>query len=64
MNTLQVAPLYNPKGQVTHYLGVVMARFLDGGGAVPAGVQQLGRTAGPTPSLGAFPPEANTNPTL
>ena len=29
MNTLQVAPLYNPSGRVTHYLGVVMARYLD-----------------------------------
>ena len=47
MNTLQVAPLYNTSGQVTHYLGVVMARFLDGGGVVPPVVQQLGQ---PTPS--------------
>ena len=41
MNTLQVAPLYNSMGQVTHYLGVVMARYLDGGGVVPPTVQQM-----------------------
>ena len=45
MNTLQVAPLTNKAGQVTHYLGVVMARFLDGGGPVPPLVQQLGQPA-------------------
>jgi len=39
MNTLQVTPLLAPEGTVTHYLGVVIARFLDGGGAVPESVQ-------------------------
>lgn len=39
MNTLQVTPLFSAEGQVTHYLGVVMARFLDGGGAVPSSLQ-------------------------
>ena len=32
MNTLQVTPLVDAQGQVTHYLGVVIARFLDGAG--------------------------------
>ena len=45
MNTLQVAPLYNAQGQVTHYLGVIMARFLDGGAAVPPSVQQMSHPA-------------------
>jgi hypothetical protein len=31
MNTLQVTPLFSAQGHVTHYLGVVMARFLDAG---------------------------------
>lgn len=44
MNTLQVAPLYSPDGQVTHYLGVVKARYLDGG-AVPSRVQQHGQAS-------------------
>lgn len=45
MNTLQVGPLYNPQGQVTHFIGIVLARFLDGGGLVPPSVQQLGSPA-------------------
>ena len=42
MNTLQVGPLTNATGQVTHFIGVVVARFLDGSGLVPPSVQQLG----------------------
>jgi len=45
MNTLQVTPLFNNEHQVTHYLGVVIARFLDGGGAVPPAVQSLSHPA-------------------
>ena len=52
MNTLQVAPLYSSSGQLTHYLGVVMARYLDGGGVVPPSVQQHSDPAG-THALGA-----------
>ena len=52
MNTLQVAPLTNRAGQVTHYLGVVMARYLDGGGPVPPAAQQAGHPA-PSPLLSA-----------
>ena len=62
-NTLQVAPLYNQSGAVTHYLGVVMARYLD---APPAGTAQQsssmttrgqGLPSGGLPSqgLGGFP---------
>jgi len=50
MNTLQVGPLVNKAGEVTHYLGVVIARFLDGGGAVAPSVQQSGHPA-PTHTL-------------
>lgn len=46
MSTLQVAPLFNSEAQVTHYLGVVIARFLDGGGTVPPSIQI---TAQPAP---------------
>ncbi|KAL1514585.1 hypothetical protein AB1Y20_003679 [Prymnesium parvum] len=52
MNTLQVGPLYSASGQVTHFIGVVLARYLDGGGLVPPAVQQLG-----TPALGDTPPK-------
>mmetsp|Transcript_5127 Transcript_5127/g.15630 ORF Transcript_5127/g.15630 Transcript_5127/m.15630 type:complete len:505 (-) Transcript_5127:599-2113(-) len=45
MNTLQVTPLFSPQGQVTHYLGVVRARFLDGGGSAMMPLQA------PPPSL-------------
>lgn len=45
MNTLQVTPLVNSEGAVTHYLGVVIARFLDGGGPVPAVVQHSAQSA-------------------
>jgi PAS domain S-box-containing protein len=37
MNTLQVTPLVDSQGRVTHYLGVVIARSLDGTG-VPMSV--------------------------
>lgn len=37
MNTLQVAPLYNQSGKVTHYLGVIQARYLDTPAAQAAG---------------------------
>ena len=47
MNTLQVAPLYNSSGQVTHYLGVVMARYLDGGGVVWLHLPSRGNGARP-----------------
>ena len=47
MNTLQVGPLFNAGGQVTHFIGVVIARYLDGGALVPPSVQQLG-----TPAMG------------
>jgi len=56
MNTLQVTPLFNTEQQVTHYLGVVIARFLDGGGAVPLAVQNMAHPApqpAPTRSLTA-----------
>ena len=39
MSTLQVAPLVDSDSQVTHYLGVVIARFLDGGATVPPSIQ-------------------------
>ena len=56
MNTLQVAPLYNKSGEVTHYLGVVLARFLDGGGPVPLAVQQTGVAASrPLPNISQPP---------
>ena len=45
MNTLQVGPLFNAGGQVTHFIGVVIARYLDGGALVPPSVQQLGPPA-------------------
>ena len=48
MNTLQVAPLRDVAGQVTHYLGVVTARYLDGGDTVPPIVQQFGHPPPPT----------------
>jgi len=51
MNTLQVAPLYGVNGQVTHYLGIIMARFLDGGAAVPPVEQQLNRPAAIPPPI-------------
>jgi len=40
MNTLQVTPLVDRDGKVTHYLGVVIARYLDGNGC-----------ASPSPSI-------------
>lgn len=57
MNTLQVAPLYNTSGQVTHYLGIVVARYLDPPSAASCESQvpqQLGQAALPQ-SLGATP---------
>uniref|UniRef100_A0A7S4B1F2 HSF-type DNA-binding domain-containing protein n=1 Tax=Chrysotila carterae TaxID=13221 RepID=A0A7S4B1F2_CHRCT len=44
MNTLQVTPLVNAEGHVTHYLGVIIARFLDGAVSVPAAVQQSSKS--------------------
>ena len=39
MNTLQVTPLVDRDGKVTHYLGVVIARYLDGAGCVSPSIQ-------------------------
>ncbi|KAL3927979.1 MAG: hypothetical protein SGPRY_002583, partial [Prymnesium sp.] len=39
MNTLQVGPLFSDSGHVTHFIGVVLARYLDGGTMVPPSVQ-------------------------
>ena len=41
MNTLQVAPLRDASGQITHYLGITMARYVDGGDVMPPNMQQL-----------------------
>ena len=49
MNTLQVAPLYNQSGTVTHYLGVIAARYLDQPGAQAAGAPQAQAHTGSAP---------------
>jgi PAS domain S-box-containing protein len=47
MNTLQVTPLFSSQGHVTHYLGVVMARFLDAGNAIPPSIHMHPQHAPP-----------------
>ena len=46
MNTLQVTPLVDRRGAVTHYLGVVLARFLDDGQVVAPSLQHLAQPVG------------------
>lgn len=50
MNTLQVTPLFSAQGHVTHYLGVVMARFLDAGNGI-LGSYQLHPQLAPPPMI-------------
>ena len=50
MNTLQVTPLVDSHGRVTHYLGVVIARSLDGTG-VPMSVSD--------PTANPYKPDAH-----
>mmetsp|Transcript_29552 Transcript_29552/g.95399 ORF Transcript_29552/g.95399 Transcript_29552/m.95399 type:complete len:702 (+) Transcript_29552:58-2163(+) len=50
MSTLRVAPLMGNTGQQTHFLGLITAQFLDGGGPVPPSVQLYSEPA-PTPGI-------------
>jgi len=50
MSTLRVAPLLSNMGEHTHFLGIITAQFLDGGGLVPPSVQLHAEPA-PTPGL-------------
>ena len=45
MNTLQVTPLVDRDGKVTHYLGVVIARYLDGAGYVSPSIQRTSESS-------------------
>jgi hypothetical protein len=50
MSTLRVAPLLGNTGKQTHFLGLITAQFLDGGGPVPPSVQLYSEPA-PTPGV-------------